>query len=60
MHLRKWLSNSANILEKIPVKVSANEVDLSKSIFYTQTDYFLLIFAIWYLLLMIGSIYFVE
>ena len=60
MHLRKWLSNSANILEKIPVKVSANEVDLSKSIFYTQTDYFLLFFAIWYLLLMIGSVYLVE
>ena len=30
MHERKWLSNSANVLEKIHAKDRANDVDLSK------------------------------
>ena len=36
MHERKWLSNSANVLEKIPAKDRANDVDLSKDHTHTQ------------------------
>ena len=36
MHERKWLSNSANVLEKIPAKDRANDVDLSKD--HTHTE----------------------
>lgn len=31
MHARKWLSNSQDVLQKIPVQDRASEVDLSKS-----------------------------
>ena len=30
MHARKWLSNSSQVLEKIPIKDRASEVDINK------------------------------